>query len=558
MINESYVSIIVPVWNEERYLYECLESIKRQTYANFEVIIINDGSTDNSKYLIDNWCLSDSRFKAFHRDYNLGIGRSLNEGFSLATGDFQTWISADNWVEDSFLEELLKSLNDNISCVLAYSDWYQIDDNSITVQQTGPYYKSRLQRQCYIGPCWLFRRQAKEAVGPYCHDLCEDYYMHLLLSEQGDFAYVPKVLGAWRNHRNNSTSRLSIKSNWRESCVAKSKARWKSAAYKIAYVCPYLDSANVGWLLVNGINDLSKNFAARHILSFKTSMVGGYDLLIDDDIDEVKTVLDEADIIYVNNEFPEKSPKLNLVELLRKKPNILHVHGGSIGWNNNRIFEHQKLYNSKLLTCIPGHYFGKWVPNYMPVTDGPWPLTNSRFYEPSISRTYDYPLKLLCHHNYDTGKGIDLIKMAIHYIRGGAHGSKCPEFYSSVRYDLGMNLWEHLLLKQDYHVCVDQITHGYVGMAAWESMVQSTAVIARLDEITMGVYKDFFGEIPPIINCRLIDDIVMWIIKLANNIDLAKEYGRLNREWILKYYNANSLIKSYENVFWETLNGSVQ
>ena len=50
----------------------------------------------------------------------------------------------------------------------------------------------------------------------------------------------------------------------------------------------------------------------------------------------------------------------------------------------------------------------------------------------------------------------------------------------------------------------------------------------------------------------------MWIIKLANNIDLAKEYGRLNREWILKYYNANSLIKSYENVFWETLNGSVQ
>lgn len=558
---EPTATIVVPAWNEEQFLYECLKSIRQQTLPDFQVIIVNDGSTDQTKTLIDNWCGHDPRFRAIHKPANTGIGDTLNTGFAQATGRYVTWISADSWVEPFFLATLVDALDSTPDAVMAYSDWLLDDGGVRTPHRTGPYYKKRLQRECYIGVNWLMRRDAKERAGDFCHTLCEDYYMHLLMAEQGEFVYVPEVLGAWRNHPNNCTNRISAKSNWRESSVAKAEARWKSARYKIAYVCPDIDCAGVGWLLTNGINDLSQEFAVRHIMAHPTYMNGGHDLIIKhhDENVEIQEVLAEADLIYFNNEYPDLNPFLPLSKHLRKKPSIFHLHGGPICWNTAALKKHVATFGSHILTCTPGGY-GQWVPNFMPVATGPWPLTNSRYYEPSRDRVWEPPMKLLCHHNYPTGKGVDAIVALLH--NQMEHRDRFqltpPPFDSSVRCDLKMGIWDHLLLKRKYHVCIDQITHGYIGMASWEAMAQEMAVIGRCDPTTMAVYRDFWGEVPPIVNCRLLDDVAEAVFRFAGDLPAARQVAAESREWVLKHYNANQIVSFYESVFREVLSGSVQ
>ena len=237
--NFPLVSIVVPCWNEENFIQDCLQSIKQQTFNDFEVIIVDDASVDRTAEIVQREISTDKRFKYYRMPQNSGTGEALNFGFNLARGKYWTWIAGDSSVEPAFLKEHVQVLNDQPQqVVLAYSDWYLEDDisDSTTTIETPDYNKSHLRIQCIVGPCFLFRKEAKLKAGPYCKQICEDYYMHLMMAEQGDFVRIPKRLGMWRNHKNNLTNRVSIKSKWMESSIAKSKARWKSAKRRVAYI----------------------------------------------------------------------------------------------------------------------------------------------------------------------------------------------------------------------------------------------------------------------------------------------------------------------------------
>lgn len=111
------VSIIIPVYNSEKYLQNCLESIKNQTEKDFEVIIINDGSTDNSKLIIADY-LKDKRFKLIDQK-NQGIGYSRNKGIEESKGQYVVFIDSDDSIEKNFLEEMLKKIEkDNLDIVV--------------------------------------------------------------------------------------------------------------------------------------------------------------------------------------------------------------------------------------------------------------------------------------------------------------------------------------------------------------------------------------------------------------------------------------------------------
>jgi glycosyltransferase involved in cell wall biosynthesis len=90
------VSIIVPIWNEENFLEESLESIRTQTFENFEVIMVDDCSIDRSKKIMNSYETIDPRFKSTKTDKNSGTGTALNAGFALAKGEYQTWLSGDS------------------------------------------------------------------------------------------------------------------------------------------------------------------------------------------------------------------------------------------------------------------------------------------------------------------------------------------------------------------------------------------------------------------------------------------------------------------------------
>ena len=108
------VSIIVPVYNVESYLEECIQSIVNQTYKDWECILINDGSIDKSGDICDQWTKKDYRIKVIHQS-NQGVSAARNRGLKHAHGEFITFIDSDDWIENNYLNVLVKHLYHNPS-----------------------------------------------------------------------------------------------------------------------------------------------------------------------------------------------------------------------------------------------------------------------------------------------------------------------------------------------------------------------------------------------------------------------------------------------------------
>lgn len=99
------VSVIVPVFNTERFIRQCLDSIRQQTYGEFEVIVVDDGSTDRSGAICDEYAQEDTRFKVIHQS-NGGVSVARQTGIDAAIGDYTIHIDPDDWVDPTMLEEL--------------------------------------------------------------------------------------------------------------------------------------------------------------------------------------------------------------------------------------------------------------------------------------------------------------------------------------------------------------------------------------------------------------------------------------------------------------------
>lgn len=95
---QKLISIIVPVFNVQSYLPKCLQSIVSQTYQNLEILLIDDGSTDNSGMICDEWAERDSRIRVIHTE-NRGVAAARNEGLKFCTGELIGFIDADDWIE---------------------------------------------------------------------------------------------------------------------------------------------------------------------------------------------------------------------------------------------------------------------------------------------------------------------------------------------------------------------------------------------------------------------------------------------------------------------------
>ena len=111
-MNNELISIIVPIYNTEKYLHECLDSIINQNYTNFEVLLINDGSTDSSGTICQEYVERDSRFRYIEKD-NGGVASARNLGLERSSGAYITFIDSDDWVEFNYLEVLYTALKEN-------------------------------------------------------------------------------------------------------------------------------------------------------------------------------------------------------------------------------------------------------------------------------------------------------------------------------------------------------------------------------------------------------------------------------------------------------------
>lgn len=106
IFRDNIVSVIIPVYNVELYLRTCIDSIVKQTYVELEIILVDDGSTDKSGLICDEYAKKDERIKVIHKK-NGGLSDARNEGLKIATGEFVGFVDSDDWVEKDFFEKLV-------------------------------------------------------------------------------------------------------------------------------------------------------------------------------------------------------------------------------------------------------------------------------------------------------------------------------------------------------------------------------------------------------------------------------------------------------------------
>ena len=119
---DEKVSVIVPVYNVEKYLRRCLDSIVNQTYRDLEIILVDDGSPDNSGAICDEYAGKDDRIQVIHQN-NRGLSAARNTGLDVATGAYISFVDSDDWLQDAFVEKLYKKAEKNALVIANLVFW---------------------------------------------------------------------------------------------------------------------------------------------------------------------------------------------------------------------------------------------------------------------------------------------------------------------------------------------------------------------------------------------------------------------------------------------------
>lgn len=124
---ESKVSIIVPIYNVEKYIEKCINSILNQTYRNLEIILVNDCSTDNSEKVLKEIIKADNRCIYIEKKENGGLAAARNTGIKKATGDYLVFVDSDDWISEEYVQKLLKAIKTS-QADIAVCDYATVDE----------------------------------------------------------------------------------------------------------------------------------------------------------------------------------------------------------------------------------------------------------------------------------------------------------------------------------------------------------------------------------------------------------------------------------------------
>jgi len=222
------VSIVLPVFNGEKHLAEAIESILKQTYQYFELIIVNDGSTDSSPAIIEGFAKRDKRIRAIHQQ-NQKLPRSLSNGFKIACGEFLTWTSDDNRLKPDCIEKLVKCLEEHPDWDMTYanmdiineegkllkdSEWYcnyQVPPGSGHVHLPEDTHELNVWPNQYIGAAFLYRARVAALLrdySPYRFTIEDyDYFMQINEFFKIRHADFKEPIYEYRFHGKSLTSR---------------------------------------------------------------------------------------------------------------------------------------------------------------------------------------------------------------------------------------------------------------------------------------------------------------------------------------------------------------
>lgn len=215
MISAIGVSVIIPVYNVEKYLDRCIVSVVGQTYRNIEIILVDDGSTDGSPVVCREYARRDSRIKYIHQD-NSGLGAARNTGIKAAASNYVTFLDADDWFEETFVEKVLQAMLHSYSKI-GLCDIYYVDSEDMSRTHVKMRFqqfvnsvdsdlsvinKSRLFAWGKIYKKALFTEQ-NIAYPPFTF---EDIITPIIVALAGQVAYVSEPLIHYYRNRQSSLS----------------------------------------------------------------------------------------------------------------------------------------------------------------------------------------------------------------------------------------------------------------------------------------------------------------------------------------------------------------
>lgn len=177
MKRQPLVSIVLPVYNGARYLREAIQSCLAQSYRHWELIIVDDASTDATPAIIAEYSRLDPRIRSLRHEHNRKLPAALNTGFAAALGDYLTWTSDDNRYRPHALATLVAFLEERPDVNVVYSDYTIIDEAGQPLRAVQVESPEALPFRNPIGACFLYRQTVAQAVGQYAEDLfrAEDY-----------------------------------------------------------------------------------------------------------------------------------------------------------------------------------------------------------------------------------------------------------------------------------------------------------------------------------------------------------------------------------------------
>ena len=170
-MNEPLVSIVLPVYNGSRHFDRAVENCINQTYPAWELIIVDDASTDDTPLRIVHYEAIDRRIRSVRHERNRKLPAALNSGFSRARGDYLTWTSDDNYYRPQAIAEMVKLLESNRRTGMTYSDYTVIDEQDRPLHRVRVGEPEDLGLRNCIGACFLYRRAVLNKVCRYKEDM---------------------------------------------------------------------------------------------------------------------------------------------------------------------------------------------------------------------------------------------------------------------------------------------------------------------------------------------------------------------------------------------------
>ena len=202
------VSIILPVYNGEDNISAAIDSVLQQTYTNFELIIVNDCSTDGTFAILEDYLNKDERIKVINNPTNQKLPKSLNIGFYHASGDYYTWTSDDNLYKCDAIEKMVNILEKMTGFDMVYSDFIRIDSEGKELGVSELDEPQGLLVGNIIGACFLYTKSVAERVGEYDVNLflAEDYDYWLRIMREGKIYHLKEKLYYYRQHGGSLTA----------------------------------------------------------------------------------------------------------------------------------------------------------------------------------------------------------------------------------------------------------------------------------------------------------------------------------------------------------------